>query len=139
MMVIRPEVIERRLKKLNEYIKILQSLQKYSLEEFTSDPERYGSAERFFQLAIESTIDIGNHIVADMNLGETRWSSDIPSILEEKGYISLSLRETWIKMIGFRNLLVHDYLDIERQTVYQILQEKTEDLIALEKIFAQFL
>ena len=138
-MMVRPEVIERRLNKLNEYIAILQSTQKYSLNEFISNPERYGSAERFFQLAIEATIDIGNHIVADMNLGKTRWSSDIPSILEEKGYISLPLRETWIKMIGFRNLLVHDYLDIERESVYQVLQEKLDDLVALEKIFAQFL
>lgn len=138
-MMVRPEVIERRLNKLNEYLAILQSLRKYSLDDFVSDPEHYGSAERFLQLAIEATIDIGNHIVADLNLGETRWSSDIPSILEEKGYISLPLRETWIKIIGFRNLLVHDYLDIERDRVYEILQEKLDDLKALEKIFAQFL
>jgi len=138
-MMVRPEVIERRLNKLNEYIEILQSIQKYSLDEFISTPEYYGSAERFLQLAIETTIDIGNHIVSDMDLGKVRWSSDIPSILEEKGIIPLNLRETWIKMIGFRNLLVHDYLDIERETVYKILQEKLTDLIALEKVFAKFL
>ena len=138
-MMVRPEVIERRLNKLNEYIEILQSIQKYSLDEFISTPEYYGSAERFLQLAIETTIDIGNHIVSDMDLGKVRWSSDIPSILEEKGIIPLNLRETWIKMIGFRNLLVHDYLDIERETVYKILQEKLTDLIALGKVFARFL
>ena len=138
-MMVKPEVIERRLNKLNEYIEILQSLKKYSLDEFLSTPEYYGSAERFLQLAIETTIDIGNHIIADMNLGKTRWSSDIPSILEEKGIIQLELRETWIKMIGFRNLLVHDYMDIERQKVYEILQEKLKDLITLEKVFAKFL
>lgn len=138
-MMVRPEVIERRLDKLGEYIEILQSLQRYSLDEFLTEPERYGSAERFLQLAIETTIDIGNHVASDMNLGKARWSSDLPTILEEKGYLSIPLREKWIKMIGFRNLLVHDYLEIDRETVYKMLQTNLTDLITLEKIFAQFL
>lgn len=138
-MMVRPEVIERRLDKLGEYIKILRSLQKYSLDEFLAVPERYGSAERFLQLAIETTIDIGNHITSDMNLGKARWSSDLPSLLEEKGYLSVPLREKWIRMVGFRNLLVHDYLEIDREKVYEILQTGLDDLSSLEQIFAQFL
>lgn len=138
-MMVRREVIERRLKKLDEYLSVLTAFQKYTLADFLSDPERYGSTERFFQLAIETTIDIGNHIVADMNLGNVQWSSDIASILHEKGYLTIEIRETWIKMIGFRNLLVHDYLDIDRKKVYEVLQNNLSDLKALEKIFAQFL
>ncbi|OQY31096.1 MAG: hypothetical protein B6I38_06315 [Anaerolineaceae bacterium 4572_5.1] len=137
--MVRREVIERRLKKLDEYFEILQNLQKYSRNEFLSNPERYGSAERFLQLSIETTIDVGNHLVADMSLGEVQWSSDIPSILAKKGYLSVPLRETWIRMIGFRNLLVHDYLEIDRETVYEILQNNLDDLEALKKIFAGFL
>lgn len=30
---------------------------------FTGDPRNYGSAERFLQLAIETTLNIGNHII----------------------------------------------------------------------------
>lgn len=138
-MMVRREVIERRLKKLDEYLSVLSELQKYSLDDFLAEPERYGSTERFLQLAIETTIDIGNHIVADMNLGDVQWSSDIASILHEKGYLPVELREVWIKMIGFRNLLVHDYLDIDRTKVHQILQNNLSDLKALEKVFAQFL
>lgn len=138
-MMVRREVIERRLKKLDEYLSVLSELQKYSLDDFLAEPERYGSTERFLQLAIETTIDIGNHIVADMNLGDVQWSSDIASILHEKGYLTVELREVWIKMIGFRNLLVHDYLDIDRTKVHQILQNNLSDLKALEKVFAQFL
>ena len=138
-MMVRREVIERRLKKLDEYLSVLSELQKYSLDDFLAEPERYGSTERFLQLAIETTIDIGNHIVADMNLGDVQWSSDIAAILHEKGYLPVELREVWIKMIGFRNLLVHDYLDIDRTKVHHILQNNLSDLKALEKIFAQFL
>ena len=138
-MMVRREVIKRRLKKLDEYLKILTQLQRYSLSDFLTKPERYGSTERFLQLAIETTIDIGNHIIADMNLGDVQWSSDIASILHEKGYLSVEMRETWIKMIGFRNLLVHDYLEIDRKKVHEVLQNNLSDLKSLEKVFAQFL
>lgn len=66
--MIRPEVVRRRLAKLEEYLAILRSLQRYGLEEFVENPERYGSAERFLQLAIEVTLDLGNHVIAELEL-----------------------------------------------------------------------
>jgi uncharacterized protein YutE (UPF0331/DUF86 family) len=137
--MIRPEIIRRRLNKLDEYISILQGLRKYTFEAFVSDPEHYGSTERFLQLAIETVIDMGNHLIADENLGIVNWYSDIPKILTEKGYIDELLREKWIKMIGFRNTMVHDYIDIDRHIVYDILQNNLDDFEELRQIFAQFL
>ena len=55
--MIRGEVIRKRLNKLDEYLFILRGLQKYSFDEFVHDPEHYGSAERFLQLAIEAIMD----------------------------------------------------------------------------------
>lgn len=137
--MIRAEVIRRRLNKLDEYLSILRTVQKYTWEEFIQDPEHYGSAERFLQLAIEAVNDIGSHVIAALDLGTVNWYSDIPVILEEKGYISPALRERWIRMIGFRNALVHDYLDIDRRIVYEALQGGLEDLEALREVFARFL
>ena len=137
--MIRPEVIRKRLNKLDEYLSILKKLQKYNLEEFISDPEHYGSAERFLHLSIEAITDIGNHIVAEMNLGLVNWYSDIPILLSEKGIITEDLKEVWIRMIGFRNTLVHEYIDIDRKIVYEILQNNLKDIEALKKAFAQFL
>lgn len=138
-MMVRPEVIRKRLNKLDEYLEILKGLQKYSLDEFTSTPEYYGSVERFLQLAIETTLDIGNHIVADMGLGEVNWYSDIVAFMEEKHFISLDLHEKWIRMIGFRNILVHDYLEVDRNIVYDVLQNRLGDLEELKQVFAALL
>jgi len=133
------EVIRKRLNKLDEYLEILSQLQGYSLEAFVADPERYGSAERFLQLAIEVVTDLGNHVIADEALGVVNWHSDIPRLLAEHNYISAELQETWIKMIGFRNILVHAYLDIDRAIVYEMLQTRLDDIAALRAVFAQFL
>ncbi len=137
--MVRPEVIHKRLGKVEEYLTILKIIQHYSLDEFLADPEKYGSAERFLQLTIEALNDIGSHLVADLNLGIVDSASDIPRLLCENGYFSEELQETWIRMIGFRNILVHDYLDIDRRVVHEVLQKNITDVQSLMCVFARFL
>jgi uncharacterized protein YutE (UPF0331/DUF86 family) len=137
--MIRPEVIRKRIDKLDEYLSILTSLRKYSYSEFSSNPEHYGSAERFLHLAIESITDMGNHVIAEYEMGIVNSYSDIPNIFENKGYIDSDLQEKWIKMIGLRNVLIHDYLEVDREIVFKVLQSHLEDIKELKKFFAQFL
>jgi uncharacterized protein YutE (UPF0331/DUF86 family) len=42
-------------------------------------------------------------------------------------------------MIGFRNILVHEYLDLDRRIVYEALQHGLGDLERLRDFFASFL
>lgn len=84
-------------------------------------------------------IDVGNHVIAELQLGTVDHYRDVPGLLAEHGYLDEPLREKWVRMIGFRNILVHDYLDVDRQIVYRVLHEDLEDLEALSRVFAQFL
>jgi uncharacterized protein YutE (UPF0331/DUF86 family) len=56
-----------------------------------------------------------------------------------KKFIPPELEEKWISMIGFRNTLVHEYIDIDRKIVYDVLQNNIQDLENLKRAFAQFL
>ena len=138
-MMVQTEIIRKRLSRLDEILTVLKHLRNYSLEAFLATPEYYGSAERFLQIAIETTTDIGGHIIADLKLGEVNWYSDIPALLAEKKFISSELREKWVRMIGFRNILVHDYLEVDRKIVYDVMQNHLQDLEELKKVFAEFL
>jgi uncharacterized protein YutE (UPF0331/DUF86 family) len=137
--MIKSEVIRKRLNALDVHMGVLRRQQAYSFDAFVSDPERYGSVERFLQLSIEILIDLGNHVVADEGLGVVNWHSDIPVILAESGYIDDVLKERWIQMIGFRNILVHAYLEIDRRIVYDVLQNQLDDIAALSRVFAELL
>ena len=137
--MVNKEILRKRLNKLDEYIDILRSLQRYSFEEFIADPERYGSAERFLQLAIETINDLGNHIIADDDLGVVNWYRDIPEILESKNVINKETKGRWIRMIGFRNTLVHEYIEIDRQIVFDVLQNDIMDIDDIRVIFAKYL
>ncbi len=137
--MVNREIVRKRLNKLDEYLKILYRLQKYSFDDFIADPEHYGSAERFLQLAIEAVNDIGNHIVADDQLGAVDYYSDIPHILSKHQIITAEMEEQWIRMIGFRNTLVHEYIEIDRSIVYGVLQNNLTDLEAFMRFFATYL
>ena len=137
--MIKPETVLPRFRKFDEYLSILEKLRDYGRREFLSDPEHYGSAERFLQLAIEALNDIGNHIVADEGWGAVDWYSDIPQRLYEQGVIDEAMREQWVQMIGFRNVLVHDYVELDRDRVYNVLQNNLQELNDMKDALAALL
>lgn len=137
--MLRPEVIRRRLQKVDEYLNILEELRRYGLEDFLANHERYGSAERFLQLTIEALLDTGSHVIAELGLGTIETYSDISRVLAKNGYIDRDLAERWIRIIGFRNILVHEYLDVDRKVVHEVLQRQLKDLRVIKQALAQFL
>jgi uncharacterized protein YutE (UPF0331/DUF86 family) len=133
------ELIQRRLERLEEYQQILERLSRYTFEEFSTDPERYGSTERFLQLSIELVDDLGNHVVSDESLGAVARATDVPRRLAEHGYLDADLADRWVAMIGFRNILVHEYMAIDRRLVHDLLTQRLGDFEALRRVFARLL
>src|SRR5438034_11069335 len=94
---------------------------------FVSDPLVYGNAERYLQLAIQAVLDVSNHIVSDMNLNLPADSQELFELLAKHKVLSVRLSRKLAPMAGFRNLLVHEYLEIDRHRVYRILKGELED------------
>ncbi len=128
ILVVNKDILMTRLDKLKEYIGFLDNIKKYTELEYVKDPFIYGASERFLHLAIECAIDIGNHIVADMKYRKPKTNRDVFEILYENEVISLDLKENLVNMASFRNILVHDYIRIDRPTVYKIITEDISDL-----------
>lgn len=137
--MVNPNVLHRRLEKLDEYLGYLEEAQRYSFREFVEDPERRGSVERYLHLAIEALTDMANHVVADDDLGSVEQARDLPPLLAEHGYLEEPLVSRWQDMIGFRNVLVHEYTDIDPEQVYDVLQHQLDDLRRLRRVFGRFL
>ena len=135
----RPEVLRRRLSRLGEYLDILKRLAAYPLEEFLANPERYGAAERFLRLSLEAINDMAAHVAAEEGWGPFERARDLVDLFLARGLVEEELAERWRRMIGFRNLLVHDYLDVDRKLVHRFLREGLQDLEALARVFARLL
>ncbi|MCS3702292.1 uncharacterized protein YutE (UPF0331/DUF86 family) [Salinibacter ruber] len=82
---------------------------------------------------------MASHVVVDENLGTVEWAQDLPDIFESEGLIGEEMREQWTDMGGFRNALVHDYLDIDRDIVYEAIQHRLDEIEQLRSVFSQFL
>jgi uncharacterized protein YutE (UPF0331/DUF86 family) len=137
--MVKPEVLRRRLEKLDEYLAFLERVKDYPRQKFLDESEIWASAERFLQMAIESINDIANHIIADESLGSVDQYRDLSEIFAKEGFIDDVLKQKWIRMIGFRNILVHGYAKIDRSEVYDIIQHNLDDINELRKVFAEFL
>ena len=76
-------------------------------------------------------------------LGAVEQSRDIPRRFREHGRISEDLERRWIRMIGFRNILVHEYVDVDvnvdSNIVHDAVQNRLADLNDLKQAFAGFL
>lgn len=136
---VNERIVTNRISKLREYLKVLKELQKASFEEFTSNPRVRYSAERCLHLAIECTINIGNHIISALQMRKPEEYHDIALILGENGVIPSEFAEEFVKMIRFRNILVHDYVGLDVSKVYAFLQGRLGDFERFIEYITEFL
>ncbi len=78
--------------------------------------------------AIQACIDAGAHIIRKQNLGIPQTSREVFQMLFDHGYISNELSLSLQQMVGFRNILVHDYKRINLDIVVTIIKEKVTDI-----------
>lgn len=77
---------------------------------------RYGLLE-----SIQIVIDIACHLVVHQNLGNTQTYGECFELLRKAGYIETDMEATFRSMAGLRNLLVHEYVKIDLEQLYGML------------------
>ena len=122
------EILKCRLTLLAEYISDLEETRGITLHEFLNDKVKRRFVERTLQLAIEACLDIGSHLISDLQLREPERNRDIFIILAENGILAEQARGNFAAMAGFRNIIVHDYARLDPEIVYRSLQQGVPDL-----------
>ena len=121
-------IVDVRIAKIREYVALLRKISKLADEKtFVKDPLIHGNAERYLQLAIQSVLDVSNHIVADMRLNLPADNRELVEMLATHKILPRPLSKKLAAMAGFRNILVHEYLEIDRRRVYAALQNDLPD------------
>jgi len=126
--VLDTSTIKERLKKIEEQVTLLREVQKVEKEEFIEDPHHHIYALHLLQTSIQALIDIGSHVVAGLNLGQVEEYKDIPKFLHKGKIIPKDLAKKVGKMIGLRNLIIHEYLAVDLDKVYEVIQKGLDDL-----------
>ena len=84
--------------------------------------------EHTLQIAIQSVLGVASHIVSDERLGEPRTSRELIDRLESAGWLEAALAATLRNMVGFRNILVHGYDDVDLGVVRDVVEHRLGDL-----------
>jgi uncharacterized protein YutE (UPF0331/DUF86 family) len=126
-------VLENKISSLEKYLNIVKRYKRFSREQIEKDVDIKGMVERYLYLLVQSTIDLAEAVLSFKNLRKPTTFSETFMILEEAKIIEKALAEKMIKMVGFRNILAHDYAEINYDIVYDVLQNRVSDIEEFNK------
>jgi len=121
------EVIKNRLDKLSLSLNKIERFYKLSYEAFLEDDIAQDVVEYNLFISINMMIDVATHIVVDNNIGTPKKLSDAFDILKKEKYINEIDVEIYKQMVGFRNILSHEYIRINKKIAHNIMKNNLKD------------
>jgi len=119
--------IERCLQRITEEYSGKES-------EISSDYTKQDSIILNLQRACEAAIDAAMHQVRLNRLGIPQESRDAFRLLEEANLLPHELSNSMQAMVGFRNVVVHNYQKLNLAIVQSILKERLDDFREFAKL-----
>ncbi|MFM8413282.1 MAG: type VII toxin-antitoxin system HepT family RNase toxin [Planctomycetota bacterium] len=81
--------------------------------------------------ACQAAVDMAMHVVAERHLGVPQSTAEAFILLERAGLIGGPLASALCGMVGFRNVAVHQYEDLDMSVLRWIVEAGYRDWIAL--------
>jgi uncharacterized protein YutE (UPF0331/DUF86 family) len=121
-------VVLKRIGRIRKCVAALETIRRTrSKEQFLNDEIVRAAAERNMQVAIQSVLDICNHAVADMKLEIPDEEKQAIQVLASHKLIPQRLAKTLTSMAGMRNVLVHEYLEVDHNVLYSAMTRQLDD------------
>lgn len=103
-------------------------------EEYVTDPDgfstnftRQDAAILNIQRACEAALDMGQHIIRRESLGLPQSARDVFGVLAITGWIDTSLADAMKRMVGFRNVAVHEYQTLQLPITVSIITKHLDE------------
>lgn len=126
-MAIKPHVIVGLLRALEEYVNQLHQLEATTVQELAEDFVKRNAILHLLQTSVEIITDICAHILTDLG-------GDVPDhhrlLIEKMGTVGIlpsAFAARIAPMAGFRNIIVHHYLEVDLQLVADALHHQLGD------------
>src|SRR3989338_1950142 len=111
--MVNPEIINERLREMEENLILLEELKSTPAGKFRDDPKIFKLAERCLEVSIQALLDICHHIIADNRWPKPKDNQEAIEIFARHKIIPPHFARTILPMAGLRNLLVHEYAKID--------------------------
>ncbi len=105
-------------------------------EEYAADPTgfatnftRQDAAILNIQRACEAALDMGQHLIRRERLGVPQSARDVFTLLAAGGWIDAPLAEALKRMVGFRNIAVHEYQALQLPITVRIIERHLDEFL----------
>lgn len=127
-----------KIDSLDGYLDELGKIKPETIEEYCGKIEKRRACERLLQISTEAVIDICSILVSGLGLGLPSDEETMVDKLEKKKVITTKMKSILKGMIGFRNVLVHKYGEVNDKKVFENLSRFADFEMFKEEV-AQFL
>jgi len=123
-----PDLVAKKLALIETCVRQLRTM--VPPEAIRQDVREQRFVEHTLQIAIQAALDVASHIVSDERLGEPETNRELFDLLVRGDRLTPDLASTLRDMVGFRNVLVHGYQEVDLGVVEDVLRNHLEDLLA---------
>lgn len=96
---------------------------------FEEDYMKQDAIAANLQRIAEQAIDLANHVIKKRKLGLPKESKESFGILEAEHVITLDIACKLKGMVGFRNILVHEYQEFDVGVMKDVIERRLDDVI----------
>lgn len=119
-------VVRRHLLALDAALATLERHRNLPATELAADREKLWIVERGLQLCAQNALDAATHLAASAGRDVPDYASAIDR-LAELGILPHDFAERFRGIGGFRNVLVHGYLEVDLRIVAEMLATRLDD------------
>lgn len=131
--MVNQSIIKAKINHIENNLQRLKEKQNITLEELKKNIDLQDIILHNLQLSIQGCIDIASHIISDQGWTVPDTLAGLFDILVKHKVISEELNGKLKKMVGFRNIIIHEYGTIDLSKVYAILIEDMKDIYSFLK------
>jgi len=135
---IDPEVVRRHLAALREALLNLRRHAGRSAAELRANADLRWAVERGLQLCVQNTLDIATHLAAASGLDSPDYATAIDR-LAELSVLSVDFASRLRPIAGFRNVLVHGYLQVDLEILERVLRDRLPELLEFSDRVEEYL
>ena len=133
------DVIINKTQSIHRCILRVREEYRDGLNNFNTDFSRQDAAILNIIRACETAIDLANYIIKNYKFGIPKNSSNSFELLFDNKIISESLYKKMKSMVGFRNIVVHEYQRIEIDIVTAVIKDGLNDILKYTDKIVEFL
>jgi len=125
--------IKDKLNQSKEYLPIINKILEIEFSEFENNLEQKLIAERVFEIISQIILDVCTHIVAKQKLNTPLNYADCINKLVDEGILHQKHQHKFQNLIRMRNLIVHQYVKIDHEILFNVLRTLNDDYIIFQK------